>query len=82
MKDNSSGKARLNAVRGERRIIIEKIWQGERSIKRLQERLKQLDAFLLKKSAAGMAAGSLRPIRVAGRAKGPQRSASRPAGNV
>jgi len=81
MINSSSQEARLNAVRAERRFIIEKIWQGERSIERLQERLKQLDAFLLENSTARLAAASLRPIRVARRAKGPQRSAWRPAGN-
>lgn len=46
MKDRS-GKARLDAVRAERRFVIEKIWESERSIKRSQERLRQLDELLL-----------------------------------
>lgn len=75
MKDSPSQEARLNAVRAERRFIIGKIWQGERSIEQLQERLKQLDAFLLKNSTGRLAAASSRSIRAARRAKGPRRSA-------
>jgi hypothetical protein len=47
MKDRSSEKARLDAVRAERRFVIGKIWQSERSIERSQQRLKQLDELLL-----------------------------------
>lgn len=47
MKDRSSEKARLDAVRAERRFVIKKIWQSERSIRRSQERLKELDELLL-----------------------------------
>jgi hypothetical protein len=47
MKDSSSEEARLGAVRAERRFVIEKIWQSERSIRRSQERLKRLDELLL-----------------------------------
>jgi hypothetical protein len=47
MKDRASEKARLDAVRAERRLVIEKIWQSERSIKLSQERLKRLDELLL-----------------------------------
>jgi hypothetical protein len=47
MKHRSSEKGRLDAVRAERRFVIEKIWQSERSLQRSQERLKQLDELLL-----------------------------------
>lgn len=47
MKDRSPEKARLDAVRAERRFVIEKIWQSERTIEQSQERLKELDELLL-----------------------------------
>lgn len=47
MKDRSAAKARLDAVRAERRLVIQKIWQSERSIKLSRERLKRLDELLL-----------------------------------
>jgi hypothetical protein len=47
MKARSSEKARLDAVRAERRFVIQKIWESERSLQRSQERLKQLDELLL-----------------------------------
>lgn len=47
MKDRGSEKARLDAVRAERRLVIQKIWQSERSIKLSQKRLKRLDELLL-----------------------------------
>lgn len=47
MKDRASEKARLDAVRAERRLVIQKIWQSERSIKLSQKRLKRLDELLL-----------------------------------
>lgn len=47
MKDRSTEKTRLDAIRAERRFVIEKIWQSERTIKRSQERLKRLDELLV-----------------------------------
>jgi hypothetical protein len=47
MKDRSSQKARLDAIRAERRFVIEKIWQSERTIKRSAQRLKRLDELLV-----------------------------------
>lgn len=46
MKDRPSEKARLDAIRAERQLIIAKIWQSERTIERSQERLKRLDELL------------------------------------
>jgi hypothetical protein len=47
MKDRSSEKARLDAIRAERRSVIQKIWQSERTIKRSAARLKRLDELLV-----------------------------------
>jgi hypothetical protein len=47
MKDRSSQKARLDALRAERRFVIDKIWQSERTIKRSAQRLKRLDQLLV-----------------------------------
>lgn len=46
MKDRPSEKARLAAICAEGQLVVDKIWQSERTIERFRERLKRLDERL------------------------------------